>query len=68
MFHDIISGLSQTEEVFNSQVRDVFGRSIDENVFQPALEELQRLERTHDEAEFREREIHALTLELRMIL
>ena len=68
MFNDIISGLTRTEEVFNQQVRDTFGRSIDDNVFRPALEELQRLENTHNEAEFRVREIQALTLELRMIL
>ena len=68
MFHEIISGLSRTEETFNGQVRDAFGRSVDEEVFQPAIAELQQLERTYDEAELREKEIQALTLELRMIL
>jgi len=68
MFNDIISGLSRTEEAFNGQVRDAFGRSIDEEVFQPAIDELQQLERTRGEAELREKEIQALTLELRMIL
>lgn len=68
MFNDIISGLSQTEDAFNGQVRDAFGRSIDEDVFQPAVDELQRLDRTRGEAELREKEIQALTLELRMIL
>ena len=68
MFNDIISGLSRAEEDFNRQVRDAFGRSIDEEVFQPAIDELQRLERTCGEAELREKEIQALTLELRMIL
>lgn len=68
MFNDIISGLSQTEDAFNRQVRDAFGRSIDEDVFQPAIDELQQLERTRGEAELREKEIQALTLELRMIL
>ena len=68
MFNDIISGLSRTEEVFNGQVRDAFGRSIGKEVFQPAIDELQRLERTRGEAELRENEIQALTLELRMIL
>lgn len=68
MFNDIISGLSRTEETFNMQVRDVFGRSVDKEVFQPAIDELQRLEHTHSEAELREKEIQALTLGLRMIL
>lgn len=68
MFNDIISGLSQTEDAFNSQVRDAFGRSIDEEVFQPAIDELQQLERTRGEVELREKEIQALTLDLRMIL
>lgn len=68
MFNDIISGLLQTEEAFNGQVRDAFGRSIDEEVFQPAINELRQLERTRGEAELGEKEIQALTLELRMIL
>ncbi len=68
MFNDIISGLSRTEETFNRQVRDAFGRSIDEEVFQPALDALQQLERTRGEAEGMEKEIQALTRELRMIL
>lgn len=68
MFNDIISGLSRTEEAFNRQVRDAFGRSIDEDVFQPAIDKLQQLELTRGEAELREKEIQALTLELRMIL
>lgn len=68
MFNDIISGLSRTEDSFNRQVKDAFGRSIDEDVFQPAIEELQKLERTRSEAELREKEIQALTMELRMIL
>ena len=44
MFNDIISGLSRTEEAFNGQVRDAFGKSIDEAVFQPAIDELRQLE------------------------
>lgn len=68
MFNDIISSLSRTEEAFNEQVRDAFGKSIDEAVFQPAIDELRQLEHTHGEAELREKEIQALTLELRMIL
>lgn len=68
MFNEIISGLSQTEEAFIGQVRDAFGSSIDEEVFQPAIDELQRLERTRGEAERMEKEIQALTIELRMIL
>lgn len=68
MFNDIISGLLRTEEAFNGQVRDAFGRSIDEEVFQPAIDKLQRLEHTRGEAVLREKEIQALTLELRMIL
>jgi len=68
MFNDIISGLSQTEDTFRGQVRDAFGRSIDEDVFLPVIEEFQKLERAHAEAELREKEIQALTLELRMIL
>jgi hypothetical protein len=68
MFNDIISGLSRTEEDFNRQVKDAFGRSINEDVFQPVIEEIQKLEHTRCEAELREREIQALTLELRMIL
>lgn len=68
MFNDIISGLSRTEEAFNRQVRDAFGRSIDEDVFQPAIDKLQQLELTRGEAELREKEIQALTLELRTIL
>lgn len=68
MFDDIISGLSRAEEAFNGQVKDVFGRSIDKEVFQPVIDELQRLELTRSEAEVREKEIHAITLELRMIL
>lgn len=68
MFNDIISGLSRVEEAFNGQVRDAFGRSIDKEVFQPAMDELRQLERVHGEAELVEKEIQALTLELRMIL
>ena len=68
MFNDIISGLSRTEEAFNGQVRDAFGKSIDEEVFQPAIDKLQQLELVRGEAELREKEIQALTLELRMIL
>ncbi len=68
MFNDIISGLSRTEESFNSQVKDVFGKSIDSDVFIPTIEELQKLELAYNEAELTEKEIQALTLELRMIL
>lgn len=68
MFDDIISGLSRTEEAFNGQVKDAFGRSIDEEVFQPAIDAIQQLERTRGESELMEKEIQALTLELRMIL
>lgn len=68
MFNEIITGLSRAEETFIGQVRDTFGRSIDEAVFQPVIDELQQLERTCGEAELREKEIQALTLELRMVL
>lgn len=68
MFDEILSGLSQTEDIFVGQVRDAFGKSIDKEIFQPAIDELQRLGYTSGEAELREKEIQALTIELRMIL
>lgn len=68
MFQDSIAGLSRTQDTFNEQVRDAFGRSIDAAVFQPAIEALRQMELAHEEAELKKGEIQALTLELRMIL
>lgn len=68
MFNDILSGLLRIEDAFNRQVRDSFGRSVDEEVFRPATDKLQQLEYARSEAELKEKEIQALTLELRMIL
>ncbi|WP_406042459.1 hypothetical protein [Succinimonas sp.] len=68
MFNDIISSLSRTEETFNNQVNDVFGQSIDNDVFMPVIEELQKLELARNETELTEKEIQTLSLELNMIL
>lgn len=68
MFEEISSELSRTRDVFNSHVKDAFGSSIDEEVFQHVIESLQSLESAHNEAEFKKKEIQALTFELRTIL
>ncbi|MCD7826411.1 MAG: hypothetical protein LUH14_10715 [Clostridiaceae bacterium] len=68
MFEDISSNLSQTKDSFDSMVRDPFGASIDDTVFEPADQELRKMEEANHEAEMAINGIRLLTLELRTIL
>lgn len=68
MFEDTNGRLKQSRSTFNSKVRDSFGRSIDDNVFEPTDTELGRLESAYVEAEMKMAEIKAITFELRTIV
>lgn len=68
MFEDTINALKNTQFEFDSKVKDSFGKSIDENVFEPINEELEKLKHEYELAELKMNEIKALTLELRLIL
>ncbi len=68
MFEDTINALRNTQSEFDSKVNDGFGQSIDEKVFEPVNEELEKLKHEYELAELKMNEIQALTLELRMIL
>lgn len=68
MFEDAINSLRNTQSEFDSKVKDGFGRSIDEKVFEPVGEELGKIQHEYELAELKMNEIHVLTLELRLIL
>lgn len=68
MFDDTINALRSTQSDFNSKVKDAFGKSIDENVFEPVNEEIDKLKHEYEIAELKMNEIKVLTLELRTIL
>jgi hypothetical protein len=68
MFEDPINSLNQTKNEFDGVVKDVFGKSIDENVFEPVEKELHSLENEYSIAEMKKNEIMMLTLELRTII
>lgn len=68
MFEDTINALRSAKNDFDSKVADAFGRSIDENVFEPIDAELERLHHEYELAELKMNQIEMLTLELRLIL
>lgn len=68
MFDDTINALCNTQSDFNSKVKDAFGKSIDENVFESVNEEIEKLKHEYELAELKMNEIKVLTLELRSIL
>lgn len=68
MFEDTLNSLRQSRGSFEEKVQDSFGRSINDKVFDPADNELGRLEGAYSEAELKKREIQAITMELRTIL
>lgn len=68
MFDDTINALRSTQSDFNSKVKDAFGKSIDENVFEPVNEEIDKLKHEYEIAELKMNEIKVLTLELGTIL
>lgn len=68
MFDDTINALRSTQSDFNSKVKDAFGKSIDENVFEPVNEEIDKLKHEYEIAELKMNEIKILTLELGTIL
>ena len=68
MFEDAIKSLRNTQSEFDSKVKDSFGKSIDEKVFEPVNEELEKLKHEYELAELKMNEIKVLTLELRTIL
>ena len=68
MFEDSINSLNQTRKEFDSVVKDSFGKSIDEKVFEPVDKELHSLENEYSLAEIKKNEISMLTMELRMII
>lgn len=68
MFEDSINSLNQTRNEFDSVVKDSFGKSIDEKVFEPVEKELHSLENEYSLAEMKKNEIRMLTMELRMIV
>lgn len=68
MFESVIGHLRQTQSEFDSKIKDSFGKSIDERVFEPAGIELEKLEFASNEAEMKMREVNLITLELRGIV
>lgn len=64
MFEDTINGLGQTRTEFDSKVKDSFGRSIDEKVFDHVEAELEKLESEYSAAEMKMNEIKMITMEL----
>lgn len=68
MFKDTINGLRQTRTELDSKVKDSFGRSIDEKVFDPIETELVKLDSEYSAAEMKMNEIKIITMELRTIV
>lgn len=68
MFEEASRIVHQIQSEFNENVQDLFGRSIDENVFIPTESELVKLEGFYKEAEAKMAQISAIMLELRTIL
>lgn len=68
MFDDTINALRSTQSDFDSKVKDAFGKSIDENVFEPVNEEIDKLKHEYEIAELKMNEIKVLILELGTIL
>lgn len=68
MFEDTINGLRQTRTEFDSKVKDSFGGSIDEKVFDPVDSELGKLENEYSVAEMEMDEVKMITMELRTIV
>ena len=68
MFEETINSLRHSRSLFEDKVQDSFGRSINDKVFDPTDNELERLEGAYTEAEVKKREINAITMELRTIL
>lgn len=68
MFEDVIGNLRQSKMQFDSKIKDSFGRSIDDTLFEPAENEVHKLETAHRESEMKIAEIRAITAELRTII
>lgn len=68
MFEPVIGYLKQTQAEFDSKIKDSFGKSIDEKVFEPTGLELEKLEIASSEAEMKMQEVNIITLELRGIV
>lgn len=68
MFDELRSQMNMCRKHFDASVRDSFGRSIDEDMFDKCDAQYQALQKTADEAENEKKGIEALLLELRLIL
>lgn len=67
-FDDLRSQMNMCRKHFDASVRDSFGRSIDEDVFDKCDTQYQSLQEAADEADNEKKGIEALLLELRLIL
>lgn len=68
MFETEINGLEQTRHEFTAAVKDSFGRSIEDDVFELVSTELHALENEYSIAEMKMNEVKMLTMELRTIV
>jgi len=68
MFKDISHKLNNYASSFQNEIRDAFGESIKQNLFEVLDKDLNNLQLTYDEAKIRKYEISAIMAELRLIL
>jgi hypothetical protein len=68
MFEEPRNNLAHTKSEFDNVVKDSFGKSIDDNVFEPVEKELGCLENEYSVAEIKRNEIRMITMELRTIV
>lgn len=68
MFSEVEFSISRSNDNFGNSVKDSFGHSIVNEVYEPIGQDINDLQRGYDEAELKKREIQMLTFELRTIL
>lgn len=68
MFDDVIGMLDSSKNIFEANIKDSFGNSILETVYEPSLLEERTLNGAYNEAILKMREIDMITMELRMII
>ena len=67
-FEELHSQLNLCQEIFCASVRDSFGQSIKETVFDACSNDLEQLQEISDQSDAEKRIIDAMLLELRVIV
>ena len=68
MFGDVQGFLYNEKEKFNEKVRDEFGKSIDESVFESSINSVHQLEQAYSEAENTMAQVQAMLAEARAMI